>query len=214
MVLATGGTGVVHAAYSSGTPAIGVGPGNAPAYVARDAAVERAARDIVASKSFDNGIVCGSEQHLIVDERVAARLRRALQDEGAAVLTAGQVAMVERQLFDPGNQRLRRELVGQSAHVLASAAGLAVQPGCRLLVAPLLGSVVAQPWRVERLAPLVPLRTVPGEDAALALCRLLLVEGAGHTAVVHTRSRRLARTCASALPASRIILNGPSSQAV
>lgn len=146
MVLATGGTGVVRAAYSSGTPAIGVGPGNAPAYVARDAAVERAARDIVASKSFDNGIICGSEQHLIVDEQVAARLRRALQDEGAAVLTAQEVALVERQLFDPVNQRLRRDFVGQSARVLASAAGVAVQPGCRLLVAP--------PFRRRALAAL------------------------------------------------------------
>lgn len=127
------------------TPAIGVGPGNAPAYVARDAAVERAA-DIVASKSFDNGIICGSEQHLIVDEQVAARLRRALQDEGAAVLTAQEVALVERQLFDPVNQRLRRDLVGQSARVLASAAGVAVQPGCRLLVAP--------PFRRRALAAL------------------------------------------------------------
>ena len=213
LVLATGGAGVVRAAYSSGTPAIGVGPGNAPAWVAHDAAVERAARDVVRSKSFDHGIICGSEQHLVVDARVEDRLLRALRADGAAVLDPADVARLEQELFDPRTGRLRPDLVGRSAGTLAAAAGVHVDPRTRLLVAPLSGTSLEAPWTVERLAPLLPLRTVAGEAAALELCRALLVrEGAGHTAVVHTRSRRSVRAAAAGLPVSRVLVNAPASQ--
>ena len=213
LVLATGGPAVVRAAYASGTPAIGVGPGNAPAWVTRDAAVDEAAAAVVVSKSFDNGMICGSEQHLVVDEHVAARFTAALSRAGAAVLSPEQVTALERTAFDPSTGRLRPHLVGQSAPAVAAAARVRVPPATRLLVAPVPAPGLRSPWVLERLTPLVPLRIVPDAPAALALCRALLQEeGAGHTAVVHTRDRRLAQACAVELPASRIIVNAPASQ--
>lgn len=213
LVLATGGPAVVRAAYSSGTPAIGVGPGNAPAWVARDAAITEAAAAVISSKSFDNGIICGSEQHLVVDEHVVAPFTEALRRAGAAVLTPEQVTEFERLLFDPSTGRLLRHLVGLPAPALAAAAQVAVHPATRLLVAPLADTKLRNPWVYERLAPLVPLRSVPDVPAALALCRALLqAEGAGHTVVVHTKNRRLAAACATELPASRVLVNTPSSQ--
>lgn len=213
LVLATGGAGVVRAAYSSGTPAIGVGPGNTPAWVAHDAAVDSAARDVVRSKSFDHGIICGSEQHLVVDERVEDSLLHALEAHGATVLSPAEVARVELELFDPSTGRLRPELIGKSARTLAAAAGVHVAPRTRLLIAPLSGTSLDAPWVFQRLAPLLPLRTVASGPAALQLCRALLVrEGAGHTAVVHTRNRRSVRAAAAVLPVSRILVNAPGSQ--
>ena len=213
LVLATGGAGVVRAAYSSGTPAIGVGPGNTPAWVAHDADVDGAARDVVGSKSFDHGIICGSEQHVVVDARVEDQLLRGLRARGAAVLAPAEVARVASELFDSGTGRLRPDLVGTSAPTLAAAAGVHVDPRTRLLVAPLSGTSLDAPWSVERLAPLLTLRTVADAASALELCRSLLVrEGTGHTAVVHTRSRRLVRDAAAVLPVSRLLVNAPASQ--
>ncbi|WP_284491956.1 aldehyde dehydrogenase family protein [Blastococcus capsensis] len=211
LVVATGSTGLVAAAGASGKPTLGAGAGNAPAWICEDASVERATRMVVDSKSFDHGIICGSEQHLLVDSSILRAVTAGLRGAGAAVLSAAEVDRLEAALFVDG--RMRIELAGKSPTLLAQRAGIAVGPQVRLLVVPLSRDRAAGPWGLERLAPVLTIHEVPGEKAALALCAWLLGRGgAGHTAAIHTRSRARAVRFAEAVPVSRVILNGPASQ--
>ena len=210
MILATGGTAMVKAAYSSGTPAIGVGPGNAPAWVCADADVEAAARIVVASKAFDHGIICGSENNLVVDRSVRDSFTGALRRAGAAVLTAAECDRLARVAFDDRDGRLRRSVLGQAATAIAAQAGIEVPAGTRLLVAPVPRQAVPGPYGREKLAPLLSLFTADGEDDGIRLCRQILGNGGrGHTAIIHTRSKRLQSSFARQMPVSRVLVNGP-----
>ena len=202
MILATGGTAMVKAAYSSGTPAIGVGPGNAPAWVCADADVEAAARIVVASKAFDHGIICGSENNLVIDRSVRDAFTGALRRAGAAVLNAAECDRLARVAFDDRDGRLRRSVLGQPASSIAAQAGIAVPAGTRLLVAPVPRQAVPGPYGREKLAPLLSLFTADGEDDGVGLSRQILGNGGrGHTAIIHTRSKRL-QSCLRAADAS------------
>jgi acetaldehyde dehydrogenase / alcohol dehydrogenase len=213
MILATGGTAMVKAAYSSGTPAIGVGAGNAPAWVCADADVEAAAQMVVASKAFDHGIICGSENNLVVDRPVRDSFIAALRGVGAAVLGATDADRVARTAFDDRDGRLRRTVLGQAATSIAAQAGIEVPAGTRLLVAPVPRDTVPGPWGKEKLAPLLSLFAADGEDDGLRLCQQILGNGGrGHTAIIHTRGLRLQMSFAQQMPASRILVNGPGSQ--
>ncbi len=149
LILATGGTAMVKAAYSSGTPAIGVGSGNAPAWVCADADVEAAAQMVVASKAFDHGIICGSENNLVVDRSVRDSFVDALRKAGAAVLSAAECDRVARIAFDDQDGRLRHSVLGQAATVIAGAADVEVPAGTRLLVAALAHEAVSGPYGRE-----------------------------------------------------------------
>ena len=213
MILATGGTAMVKAAYSSGTPAIGVGPGNAPAWVCADADVEAAARIVVASKAFDHGIICGSENNLVIDRSVRDSFTGALRRAGAAVLTAAECDRVARVAFDDRDGRLRRSVLGQAASAIAAEAAIEVPAGTRLLVAPVPCQAVPGPYGREKLAPLLSLFTADGEDDGIRLCRQILGNGGrGHTAIIHTRSKRLQLCFARQMPVSRVLVNGPGAQ--
>ena len=213
MILATGGTAMVKAAYSSGTPAIGVGPGNAPAWVCADADVEAAARIVVASKAFDHGIICGSENNLVADRSVRDAFTGALRRAGAAVLTAAECDRLARVAFDDRDGRLRRSVLGQAAAAIAAQAGIEVPAGTRLLVAPVPRQAVPGPYGREKLAPLLSLFTADGEDDGIGLCRQILGNGGrGHTAIIHTRSQRLQSSFARQMPVSRVLVNGPGAQ--
>jgi acetaldehyde dehydrogenase/alcohol dehydrogenase len=210
MILATGGTAVVKAAYSSGTPAIGVGSGNAPAWICADADLPAAARMVVAGKAFDHGIICGSENNLVVDRSVRDPFVTALRMAGAAVLTAAEGDRLARAVFDDRDGRLRRSVLGQAAMSIAAAAGVEVPAGTRLLVVPVPRRAVSGPYGKEKLAPLLSLFTAEGEDDGIRLCRQILGNGgSGHTAIIHTRSQRLQLSFARQMPASRILVNGP-----
>jgi acyl-CoA reductase-like NAD-dependent aldehyde dehydrogenase len=211
MILATGGTAMVKAAYSSGTPAIGVGPGNAPAWICADADVEAAARMVVASKAFDHGLICGSENNLVVDRSVREAFIGALRQAGAAVLDAAECERLARVAFD--GDHLSRTVLGQAATAIAAQAGIEVPAGVRLLVAPLPLGAMPGPFGREKLAPILSLFTADGEDDGIGLClRLLGNGGAGHSAVIHTRSERLQLSFAQQMPVSRIMVNGPAAQ--
>jgi acetaldehyde dehydrogenase / alcohol dehydrogenase len=210
LVLATGSTGLVAEAMSSGKPTLGAGTGNAPAWICDDADVQLAAQSIVDSKSFDHGIICGSEQHAIVSVGIRRRVVAALERAGAAVLSPADVTQLEMVLFKDG--RPRPQLMGRSPGVLVEQAALHCRSDARLLVAPL-PDTPASLWRIGRLAPVLALCAVPGEADAVALCRQILAgEGAGHTAAIHTRSRAKALSFARSVPTSRVIVNGPASQ--
>ena len=210
MILATGGTALVKAAYSSGTPAIGVGSGNAPAWICADADVPAAARMVVAGKAFDHGIICGSENNLVVDRSVRDRFVAALRTSGAAVLSRRGRRSPDADRVHDRDGRLRRGVLGQAATSIAAAAGVEVPAGTRLLVVPVPRRAVSGPYGKEKLAPLLSLFTAEGEDDGIRLCRQILGNGgAGHTAIIHTRSQRLQLSFARQMPASRILVNGP-----
>jgi acetaldehyde dehydrogenase/alcohol dehydrogenase len=209
LVLATGGPSMVKAAYSSGTPAIGVGAGNAPAWIAPDADLDHAAQCVIASKGFDNGVICGSEQHLVVDASVADEFRRKLAEHGAAVLDDAETEQFVAGAFEPDGD-LKMWLVGQSAERLAQEAGLE-KPGAKLIVFEADASKPEGAQARERLAPVLSFFTVSGDDEAMALSLALLeYEGTGHTANIHTKDMDRARRFADAMPASRVLVNVPS----
>lgn len=214
LVLATGGTGLVKAAYRSGTPAIGVGPGNAPAWVCADAHLERAAAQIVGSKAFDNGLICGAEHNLVVDDRVVPAFVESLTRYGAAVLTRDE----ERLLFrlgavDLDSGQLRRDFIGQPAQAMADVLGIERPYPIRLLVVPSDASTLSGFYAGEKLAPWLSFFPASGEDQGLRLCRMILrTAGAGHTAIIHTTSRARMERFARVMPAGRILINAPGAQ--
>ena len=210
LVLATGGASMVRAAYRSGTPAIGVGPGNAPAYVAADADLPAAARAIVEGKSFDNGIICGSEQHVVVNESAAARLLGELRRAGAATLDADETDRLIRVAFDGLSGGLKPRWAGRSAIEIAAAAHIKRRDQFRLLVFRASATSLTAAARRERLAPIASFHVVRDTAEAIKTCQALLEDGAGHTAVVHTKSDELVARFATALPVSRLLVNSPA----
>jgi acyl-CoA reductase-like NAD-dependent aldehyde dehydrogenase len=217
LVLATGGAGMVTAAYRSGTPALGVGPGNAPCYVAADADIEAAAFGIVSSKPYDNGLICGAEHNLVVDAEVGDAFMAALARHGAAVLNVEEGARFAAAAVRPNGQDFVGRVIGQSAQTIADSVGLVRPDPIKLIVIPVPAKAVEQgsPFAKEKLAPFLSLFTVRGEDEGFALCRRILTgQGAGHTAVIHSGSPERVDRFALAMPASRIIVNGPAVQGV
>ena len=210
LILATGGPSMVHAAYSSGRPALGVGSGNAPCWVAPDADVNTAAADIVRSKSFDNGIICGSENNLVVDASRREEFVAALVKHGAAVLTPEEKDRLAAIIFDPESGHLHKAVIGRAAAETAARAEIQRPYEIRLLVAPVSAEELATSFALEKLAPILSLFTVCGEAEALALCESILSRcGKGHTAIVHTQSEEVARRFGSAITASRLLVNSP-----
>jgi acyl-CoA reductase-like NAD-dependent aldehyde dehydrogenase len=212
LIVATGGAAMVKAAYSSGTPALGVGAGNAPVWVGPDADLDYVAACVVASKSYDNGLICGAEQHLVVDASSRDRLATALTEAGAVVLDRAATEQFVATAFLPTG-RLKAMYIGRSATEIAAAADLPVADATKLIV--ITGELddVQGAYATERLAPIVTLYTTAGEAAAIELCRTLLAyEGAGHTAVIHTEDEERIDRFARAMPASRLLVGVPASQ--
>lgn len=212
LIVATGGAAMVKAAYSSGTPALGVGAGNAPVWVGPDADVDFVAACVVASKAFDNGLICGAEQHLVVDTVLLDGLVTALEASGAAVLDRTVTERFVATAFD-GSGRLKPAFIGRSAADIAAASDVRVPEDTRLLV---ITGDRAHPdgaYATERLAPIVTLYATDGDTEAIELCRTLLAhEGTGHTAVIHTEDEDRIDRFARAMPASRILVGVPASQ--
>jgi len=217
LVLATGGAGMVTAAYRSGTPALGVGPGNAPCYVAADADIEAAAFGIVSSKPYDNGLICGAEHNLVVDAEVYGAFTAALARHGAAVLDADEVARFAAAAIRPNGQDFVGRIIGQTAQTIADSVGISRSHPIKLIVVPVPLEAVEQgsPFAKEKLAPFLSLFAVRGEEEGFALCRRILAgQGAGHTAIIHSPSIERVDRFGLAMPASRIIVNGPAVQGV
>jgi acetaldehyde dehydrogenase (acetylating) len=210
IILATGGAGLVRAAYSSGKPALGVGPGNVPAYIHTSADVPKAASDILTGKSFDWGTICSSEQHMVVDKAVADQVRLETERQGGFFLTPEEAASVARVLILP-NLRVNGKMVGQSPERIAKEAGFSVPPGTRALVAPLKGIGREHPLSAEKLSPVLSFYPVADWHEGLDVCRRLLeFGGMGHTMVLHARDDQVIRAMALELPAFRLVVNTPA----
>jgi acetaldehyde dehydrogenase / alcohol dehydrogenase len=215
LILATGGASMVKAAYASGTPTIGVGPGNAPVLICADADLDHAAQSAILSKAFDNGLVCGSENNLVVVRSVREALVEALTRFGAAVLDAGETQAFVDAVIVPGADRFRTNILGKSASHLAQAAGIERPFPIKVIVVPCDSVTTAGALAREKMAPILSLFTVDDEDEGFEASRALLTaEGVGHTAVVHTATRSIVERFAAAMPASRILVNSPASHGV
>ena len=215
MVLATGGAAMVKAAYGSGTPTIGVGPGNAPVVICEDADLQHAAECVVISKSFDNGLVCGSENNLVVPDAVRESFVRALVSAGAAVLTDEEARRFTAMVVVPSTGRLRGDVIGQSAGDIAAFTGILRDHPIELIVVPADPVSGAEAYAREKMAPILSLFTVASEQEAFELSLdLLQREGMGHTAVIHTRNTVTINRFAALMPASRILANSPASHGV
>ena len=210
VILATGGLGLVRAAYSAGKPAYGVGPGNAPAYIERSADVAKAVRDIVAGKTFDNGLLCSSENAVIADAAIAEEVRRTFRAAGGHFLNEAERAAVAAALVTP--QRLPRpDLVGRSALEIARRAGIDVPPGTRVLIAPLSGVGRDHPLSIEKLCPVLAFYEVADWRAACERCKEILgYGGMGHTMAIHSRNDSVILEFGLQKPAFRIVVNSPT----
>lgn len=207
MILATGGPGMVKAAYSSGKPAIGVGAGNAPAWVAPDADVDKVAAAVLLSKGFDYGLICGSEQHLVVDVSLREAMVAALEEQGAVVLDDDETAQFVANAFNEEGD-LHLHFVGQAPSSILRATGLEREGEPGLIVFQADAKDPGRAMAHERLAPVLSIFTVDGDDEAIALCRYLLeYEGTGHTANIHTEDEQRIHRFAAEMPASRILVN-------
>lgn len=211
IILATGGTGLVRAAYSSGKPALGVGPGNVPSYIHRSANIRKAVADILTGKCFDNGTLCSSEQHMVVDSEIAAQVKAETERRGGFFLSKEQAAAVARALILP-NFRVNSKMVGQSADKIAKAAGFEVPSGTRALVAPLEGIGREHPLSAEKLSPVLSFYVVKDSNEGREVCnRFLRFGGMGHTMSIHASDENVIREFAMSLPAFRMVVNSPAS---
>lgn len=211
LILATGGTGLVQAAYSSGKPAYGVGPGNVPCYIDRSADVAAAAQAIVSSQSFDNGTLCCSEQGLVIDKPIAKELLAELEKRGAHVCDERETAQLAKYCNQRGH--MNPDVVGLDPWRIAESAGFHVPRETSVLLAWQGGIGKDWPLSIEILAPVLSLHLVDGwNEGCKASIEMLEAEGLGHTLAIHARDVRVLEAFFLEKPANRIIVNGPSSQ--
>jgi acetaldehyde dehydrogenase (acetylating) len=210
VILATGGMGLVRAAYSSGKPAYGVGPGNAPCYVEQSADIRKAASDIIIGKTFDNGLLCSSPNSVVVDAAISGELQRELISQGAYFLKPAETDAVTKVLIGP--QRLPNPaLVGRPATFIAEKAGLAVPATTRVLVAPLAGVGRDFPLSIEKLCPVLSWYVVQDWREGCERCKeILRYGGMGHTMSIHSRNDQIILEFGLKKPAFRIVANTPT----
>ena len=210
LILATGGPGMVKAAYSSGKPAIGVGAGNGPAYIHHSADISQALSCIARSKTFDNGTVCASEQSIIVEKALESQVKAEAQRQGFYFMDAEQAGKLAKLLFRPSGA-LNPEIVGKPAQHLAKLAGFSVPQGTKILVAREEEAGPAQPYSMEKLCPVLAFYVMENEEAVLNMCvKILTHEGSGHTFAMHASDEGVIRRFAAKIPVSRFLVNTPA----
>ena len=213
LILATGGNAMVKAAYSSGTPAIGVGPGNGPSFIERSADIRLAVKRIFDSKTFDNGTICSSEQSIVTEECIKAEVMEEVTRQGGYFLPPGDSEKVERILMGPGGT-MNPKLVGKPAEFIAQTAGINIPKGTRVLLAQETRVGPKYPYSKEKLMPVLGFYVEENwEKACLRCIEILLAEGAGHTMSIHSRNEQVIREFGLKKPVSRLIVNSPSALA-
>ncbi len=210
LILATGGAAMVRAAYSSGKPAYGVGPGNVPAFVERTADVPKAVRDIITGKTFDNGLLCSSEQAIICDRPIAAQAEEELRKNRAYFVTPEEQQKLENLIQLP-TRRLNAEIAGKSPQVLAKMAGFSVAEDVVCLVGRAQGVGRDHPLSMEKLSPILAFYVVDGWEEGCQRCiEILSFGGRGHTMAIHSSDRDIIMEFGLKKPAFRICVNTPS----
>ncbi|HUU46726.1 MAG TPA: aldehyde dehydrogenase family protein, partial [Acidobacteriota bacterium] len=211
LILATGTNSVVRKAYRSGTPAIGVGPGNVPVYIGRTADVPFAVRSIIESKTFDNGTVCASEQAVVVRRGVAEGVIAEFRRQGVHLLSPEETEKVGQIAYDRERRIMRATVVGQSVQTIAASAGIPVPQDAVLLMAPIEGVGPDYPLSAEILAPILALYVEDDFDRAIRRCsEITRFGGLGHTAVIYSNTDERIEYFSRAVEAARILVNMPS----
>ncbi len=207
LILATGGSAMVRAAYSSGTPAIGVGPGNGPAFIERSADIPKAVELILESKTFDNGTICASEQSIIVEEISREKVISEFKKQGGYFLSKDDALKLEKYILRP-NGTMNPKIVGRTAQVIAELAGISVPEDAKVLIAEETRVGDLAPFSREKLTPILAFYTVnTWEEARDLSIRILNFEGAGHTMVIHTANNKITEDFALKVPVSRLLIN-------
>ena len=212
LIDATGGPGAVKAAYSSGKPALGVGPGNTPVYFEKSADVSTGVVDIIVSKTFDNGTICASEQTVVIDDEIYDVVLKKFAELGSHICNEKETELLARTVIDPKTGFMQPMAVGQKATDIARMIGLSVKPGTKLLIAPIQGVGREYPLSVEKLFPVLAVYRAKSVDEALKVCiDVNHAGGLGHTAVVFSRNDEVIRRFGDVMNAGRIIVNSPGS---
>ncbi|HBC88602.1 MAG TPA: hypothetical protein DCZ94_16770 [Lentisphaeria bacterium] len=213
LILATGGTGLVKSAYSSGTPTLGVGAGNVPVFIEKSADIPFAVEQICISKLFDNGTICASEQAIVAEKSVASKVEEEFRRRKACILTAEQVKLLEKAVYDSEKKLMNADIVGQPAMTIAKKAGLDVPPDTQLLIAPLKGVGNEYPISSEILAPVLAYYVADDFEHAVNICIDLNYHGGiGHTASMFSNDDEKIKQFSTLMNAGRIVVNTPSSQ--
>lgn len=211
LILATGGSAMVKAAYSSGVPALGVGPGNTPAFIERSADIPMAVKRIIAGKTFDNGTICSSEQSVITEDCIKEEVRRELALQGAHFVEGEDMDKLAALIQKPGGG-LNPGIVGRPAAKLAEMAGIKVPGGVKVLVCEQLGVGREYPFSMEKLSPILAFYSEENWQKACERCiELLKYGGMGHTLSIHSNNEKVIREFALRKPVSRVLINTPAS---
>src|SRR5574339_197694 len=213
-VLATGGSAMVKSAYSTGKPALGVGPGNTPAYITREAKIKRAVNDLFLSKTFDNGMICASEQAIIVDNEVFNEVKDEFLAHNAYIVSSkSELAKLEATVMLPDGHAVNPKIVGFSAKHIAELAGIKVPAETKLLIAEIAGVGPDYPLSREKLSPVLAMIKANSTEEGLDLCEAMLdLGGLGHTAVIHTEDEALQIEFGIRMKACRILVNTPAAE--
>ena len=212
LILATGGTGMVKAAYSCGKPALGVGPGNVPCYIEKSAKLKTSVNDLVMSKSFDNGMICASEQAVIVDEEIAWDFETLMKEAGCYFVSEEEKERLEKAMFDEAKgNTLIGSIAGQSPYNIAKMANIDVPENTKVLVVYETGVGAEHPFSREKLSPVLAYYKVKNSEEGIELAeRLLEFGGLGHSAAIHSENKEIINEFAERVKVGRIIVNSPS----
>ncbi|KZE80677.1 bifunctional acetaldehyde-CoA/alcohol dehydrogenase [Paenibacillus elgii] len=211
LVLATGGSSMVKAAYSTGKPALGVGPGNVPCFIEKTADLPQAVTDLILSKTFDNGMICASEQAVILEEPIYEQAKKLMKELGCYFLNAEETEAVSKLVINPEKCAVNAVIVGQPAAKIAAMAGLTVPNDTKVLVAELKGVGDAYPLSAEKLSPVLACYKV--KNAAQGIERaaeIVAFGGMGHSSVIHSKNEEIIQAFAARLQTGRVIVNAPS----
>ena len=211
LVLATGGSGMVKSAYSTGKPALGVGPGNVPTYIEKTAHTKRAVNDIIGSKTFDNGMICASEQVMVVDKEVYSDVVKEFKLHQTYFVNKNELQQLEDAIMNEDKTAVKPDIVGKSAVDIAKLSGISVPEKTKLLVAEIDGIGKDYPLSREKLSPVLAMVTAKSTGHALQICEdILKFGGLGHTAVIHTEDSQLQQKFGLKMKACRVLVNTPS----
>ncbi len=212
IVLATGGSGMVKAAYSTGKPALGVGPGNVPCYIEKTAKIDRAVNDLILSKTFDNGMICASEQAVIVDKEIYKDVKRLLTDNRCYFLSADEIARVSAVVINE-HGGVNGKIVGMPAHQIAKLASIDVPESTRILIAELPAVGPEYPLSREKLSPVLAMFKVNSTEEGITRAEeMVFFGGMGHSSVIHCEDEEVIRAFGVRMKTGRVIVNSPSSQ--
>ncbi len=214
LILATGGTGMVKSAYSCGKPALGVGPGNVPCYIDKTAKLETSVNDLVMSKAFDNGMICASEQAVIIDKEIQKRFEELMKKAGCYFVNEEEKEKLVNGMFEKlenGDYKLKSHVPGQYPHTIAKEAGFEIPEDTKVIVVPETGVGKDYPFSKEKLSPVLTYYVVKDENEGIPLAeKLLEFGGLGHSAVIHSENKDTVLRFSETMKAGRIIVNSPS----